>query len=137
MQHNINEIYKIHNREENIPQYVTEDYLCNNGIPYGAGFDIRLYVNNGIMCAKPMGYKVAPNGMFKVQDVDGIKTLYMFGEKTWFDTEEERNEYRAQYHAKRDSQIAYNKVKKQIMTRLDEMSIEELEYILEYISPIQ
>ena len=66
-----------------------------------------------------------------VYDVDGTKTIYMFGEKTWFDTQEELNEYRAQYRAEMDMLKKRRQVLNAIIAELDKMSTDELQIILE------
>lgn len=67
----------------------------------------------------------------EVYDVDSIKIIYMFGEKTWFDTQEELNEYKAAYYKEQELIKERNRIKKEIIAELDKMSIEQLKIILE------
>lgn len=78
-------------------------------------------------------YKTHPKDAVTVYDVDGTKTIYMFGEKTWFDTQEELNEYRAAYQKEQEAKRERNKVKNAIIAELDKMSIEQLKTTLEDI----
>lgn len=68
-----------------------------------------------------------------VYDVDGIKTIYMFGEKTWFDTQEELNAHRTTYQKEQEILMERNRIKKTIIAKLDGMTIEQLQAILENI----
>jgi hypothetical protein len=56
--------------------------------------------------------------------------VYFYGERTWFDTKEERDEYRAVENARRKAQNARYKVKAKITHILDDMSFEQLEMLL-------
>ena len=76
-------------------------------------------------------HKVHSKDEVRIYDVDCIKTIYMFGEKTWFDTQEELNEHRAQYRKEQEAEMARNKVKRAIMAKLENMPIEQLQRILE------
>lgn len=67
----------------------------------------------------------------KVYDVEGIRTVYVFGAYLWFDTEEERNTHREQARIEREKEAERNKVKKAIIEKLDRMSKADLEKILE------
>ena len=78
-------------------------------------------------------HKTHSGDAVKVYDVDGIKTIYMFGEKTWFDTQEELNEYRAQYHAEQELKEERRKVQNEIIAELNKMSTEQLKAVLEDI----
>lgn len=76
-------------------------------------------------------YKSHPTDAVMVYDVDGMKTIYMFGEKTWFDTQEELNEHRAKYQEEQNIKRERNKLKNAIIAELDKMSIEQLKAMLE------
>ena len=67
----------------------------------------------------------------EVHTVGGIKVAYMYGEKTWFDTKEERDIYREEQAKARAELVAKNKVIKAINEKLKEMSEEELVKLLE------
>ena len=68
-----------------------------------------------------------------VYDVNEIKTIYMFGEKTWFDTQEELDAHRAEYQKEQAILRERNKIKKAIMAKLDDMTTEQLQAVLENI----
>ena len=76
-------------------------------------------------------HKTHPTDEVKVYDVDSIKIIYMFGEKTWFDTQEELNAYRIAYHKEQEIKRERSKVKQAIIAELDNMSTEQLKAILE------
>ena len=78
-------------------------------------------------------YKTHPKDTVTIYDVEGTKTIYMFGEKTWFDTQEELNEYRTTYQEEQNIKSERNKLKSAIIAELDKMSIEQLKVTLEDI----
>ena len=78
-------------------------------------------------------YKTHSGDAVKVYDVDGIKIIYMFGEKTWFDTQEELNEYRARYHAEQELKEERRRVQNAIIAELNKMSTEQLREVLKDI----
>lgn len=48
-----------------------------------------------------------------------LGTIYMFGEKTWFDTQGELNDYRTKYHEQRQLNVERNKAKAQLMQYIE------------------
>ena len=62
------------------------------------------------------------------------RLIYLFGEKSWFESQEELDEYRAEYQRERAESIEKNKVKKAVIEKLDEMSKTELESLLVALS---
>ena len=54
----------------------------------------------------------------------------MFGEKTWFDTEQERNQYRQAYHAEREAKAERKRTMDAIIRELDRLSTEQLREVL-------
>ena len=115
MKHNIKELYKINGKGT-----YSWDYIEANNIPRAkscsgeGGYREMLYVNNGKSC-------------LRVTTAEGTKIVYPYGEKTWFDTKEERNTYRAERATEREILIKRNKVLKKISNRLDTYTIEQLE----------
>lgn len=70
------------------------------------------------------------NGSFKYIDVDGTeKIAWQMGEKTWFDTQEERDQARIEYNKEYESK----KYRTQLLERLKELSTEELEKLVKSI----
>ena len=129
MMHSINEIYTIYNTTNKI-HYATKDYCVANNIPMVTSKECTKMRSNGTVCAHTTSYHVNNNKPVKVLDVDGIKLIYLYGEKTWFDTEEELINHRAVEQAKRVINAEQNRLKKLINDRLDGMSVEQLEMLL-------
>lgn len=67
----------------------------------------------------------------EVYDVDEVKIIYMFGEKTWFDTQEELNEHRAQYQAEMNALKERKKIMDALIAEFDKMPTEKLQSIFE------
>ena len=61
-----------------------------------------------------------------IQDVDGKRTVYLYGEKTWFDTREERDAYRVERNREKEESAKRNKMLKEIMKHYEAMTTEEL-----------
>ena len=105
MKHTMNELYKAKNKST----LYTEDYVKANKIA-----DVR-----------QVGYLVNKDEL-KIQTMEGIKFGYAYGEKTWFDTKEERDVYREEQAKARAEMVAKNKVIKAINEKLKEMDEAEL-----------
>ena len=122
MKHSIKELYKINGKG-----IYSWDYIEANNIPKAKscsgedGYREQLYVNSN-------------KGILKVTTTEGIKIVYLYGEKTWFDSEEERDAYRVERAAEREHLIKRNKVLKiineKIATHLDTLTTEQLEALL-------
>lgn len=122
MKHSIEELYRINGKGN-----YSWDYIEANNIPKAkscsgeGGYRRQLYVNNN-------------KGYLKVTTAEGIKIVYLYGEKTWFDTEEERDTYRAERAAEKEHLIKRNKVLKvineKIAAHLDTLTTEQLEALL-------
>lgn len=121
MRHDVRELYKI-----NDVKFYTEDYLETNNIPkanrrtHTTGWSVALYLGTN-------------KDDFRIYTADGIKIGYAYGEKTWFDTREERDAYRAEQAIARAESARKNKIIKLIHEALTEMSEEELLEVLEKI----
>lgn len=129
MKHSFRELYTLHNHKGTV-RYATEAYINANNIPVD-DFSHESLRNKGVLCAHYALYATSHIKPIKVLDTDGVKLIYLFGEKTWFDTEEERDAYREQARIEREKEIERNKVKKAIIEKLDRMSKADLEKILE------
>lgn len=120
MMHTINELYKI-----NGAKFYTADYIEAHNIPkakkYGAEGWSRCY---GLGANK---------GTKNIHTADGVKVVYTYGEKTYFDTAEERDAYREQQNIARAELNKKNKLLKAINSHYQTMSIEELEEVLNNI----
>jgi hypothetical protein len=127
MKHAITEIYAIYNEINNQKKLATLDFIQENEIV------IATPRNRGshLVYARPCSGHVNNNKPVKVLDAHNkTKLLYLFGEKTWFDTQEELDQHRAEYQAQRAEETARNKAKKEIAAILDTMSTAEIEAIL-------
>ena len=111
MMHNIEELYRINGRG-----YFTKSYITQNNI------DSRL--------CKPVWWVVGMNELNVHTMNNVVIKVYVYGEKTWFDTKEERDTYRAMRNAEKDEQTKRNKIIKAITAKCKEMSTEELELLL-------
>lgn len=127
MKHSITELYYTATiKEGNICHtyiYFTERYRKANKIqltkrfnPIDDGMAHRLYSKMG--------------DSFVLLDTNGKRRVYLYGEKTWFDTKEERDAYREETNKERAQETARNKVKKALDEKLDQMTIEELQALL-------
>ena len=75
-------------------------------------------------------YNTPNRASFEYITLQGIKTAWRFGEKVFYDTEEERDAMRKEYHEDRNDLMYRNKLLKQI----EELSTEELEKILKNLN---
>ena len=121
MKHNVTELYKI-----NGTKFYTEDYIKANAVPKGE----RYTGDNGWSIARYLG---PGRDDFRIYTSTGIKTAYAYGEKTWFDSREERDTYRAEQTVARANASRKNKVIKAINEKLADMSEEELVELLKKI----
>ena len=81
--------------------------------------------------AKEKGQKIvarhAPNiegNKIKIYDTDRVFFGYVGNVATWFDDEKERDEFKAQARKEREEFLAWNKIKKEIIAKLDERTME-------------
>ena len=118
MMHTYKELYKIGGKG-----YYTEDYLIANNIPMGKCFSDEGKARRCVSLGTDKGTKT-------IYTAQGKRMIYTYGEKTWFDTETERNAYRAQRNADREEEIKRNEMLKAIMERYKTMSTEELEQVM-------
>lgn len=71
-------------------------------------------------------YKKSNRASFDYITLKGVKTGWQFGEKIFFDTEEERDAERAKFQQTREE----SKHRIELLNRLQELSTEELEKIV-------
>lgn len=119
MKHSVRELVKVNGKG-----YYTQEYVEVNGIPqartFGAG-------NSGWQTVLWVNQK---KGVIKIQTPTQVITGYLYGEKTWFDTEAERDEYRAACLAER-AEAAYRKqLLENIMAQYAQLDTAELEKII-------
>jgi hypothetical protein len=125
MIHNYNELFTVHHGNKTI--YCTQAFLNLNDIPVGKRaakeqnktlFAIPCYSLSG--CAEHI----------TIYDGAEHKRVWVYGAYKWFDTEEERDLYRVEAQKEREEFLAWNKVKKEIIAKLEDKTKEELEEIL-------
>lgn len=119
MKHNVIELYKI-----NGVKFYTEDYIKANDIPKGDAYTR----NSGWSVARSLGTN---KDSFRIYTAEGVKVAYAYGEKTWFDTKEERDAYREEQAITKANATRKNKLLKLINEHLATMSEEELVELLE------
>lgn len=133
MKHSITELYTLYN-VNTITKIATREYCEANNIPCCEKTP-KTYEERQAGYAKPCISHVNNNSKgLNVLNVDGKKKIYLFGEKTWFDTPEELEEYREQYQRERVQQALRNSVKKEIIAILDGMELQDLEILLTTLS---
>lgn len=118
MKHNVNELFKIYNVSR--PFIATEEYIKKYNIPISSRGGSAPY-------AIRMSYRVNNGRPVALYTKDSVVQIYFFGEKTWFDTEEELKAHRAQRQKDKEKASRYNKAIGRIQYTLDRMTIEELE----------
>ena len=114
MKHTYKELYQIGGKG-----YYTEDYIIANNIPMG-----KTFREEGK--ARPCVHLGTDKGTKIIHTAEGKRTVYTYGEKTWFDSEEERDAYRATMNEARAEQTKKNNLLKIIMAHYESMSIEQL-----------
>ena len=126
MMHDIHELYSL----ENNPVRIRKEILMTLAEVKRRGLSLKR--DYELPYAMKMCYKTNSSGCLVFEYIDNgeIKKGYLFGEKTWFDTEEERATYREQYHKERNEKIRLKKLLAEIMAKYEEMSTEELEAIV-------
>lgn len=119
MKHDVSELYT-YNRHHNY----SHDYIVANNIPVwhrGMGHLTEEYAHHQSY------FGPTKNGKKTMITAEGKKTIYVYGEKTWFDTEAERDAYRANRNAEREEQQKKNALLATIMQHYEAMTIEQLE----------
>ena len=120
MMHNVNELFNI-----NGAKLYTKDYIEAHNIPKRNIYDIHNEGGWGHV------YHInSSKSTFNYYTAEGKKVGYLYGEKTWFDTEEERDAYRAERNIERAEETKRNKMIKAITEHLKNLPTEELEKIM-------
>lgn len=131
MKHEITEVMYIWNANLG-NHYATVEYCKANNIPMPVDNEARRMFrkSQSIFATPARSHNGNKDNKINFLDVNGKKTAYLFGSYTWFDTQEELNEYRKEWHKREEEKMARNKLKKAIAEKLDQMSLEEVEKIL-------
>jgi hypothetical protein len=123
MKHNVNELYIIRHNNKRI-------------------FATLAFCNSNDICTSRREAKEQGKTLFayqashlegdkiKIYDTDEILCGYIGSTTVWFDTETERNDYKEQAKKEREEFLAWNKIKKEIVAKLDSKTAEELTQIL-------
>ena len=119
MMHTYNELFVIGGKNG----YYTEDYLVANNIPMGKSMREEGKARPALSIGTDKGTKT-------IHTAAGKRTVYTYGEKTWFDEEAERDAYRAQRNAEREEETKRNKMLKVIMEHYKTLSTTDLEHIM-------
>lgn len=132
MKHSIEELYSLRNSDNR--SLMTEEYCKANGIIIATDRVVwRACQKNGATYAMPAISHQNNNKPVKVLDVNGIKLIYLFGEKTYFDTQEELDSHRKAFQEQQAKEREINKLKKELLAKVEGMSAEELKKIIEKI----
>ena len=128
MKHSINEIFSIHNAKGDKKVLVTRRYVETNGV-----FVVtrRRESEGHLVWARPLSYHTNNGKPLKVLDLEGIKLVWLYGEKTWFDTEEELAAHRILASAERAENHIRNLAKKGLAEMIDGMTVEEVKVFME------
>ena len=122
MKHSVEELYRIDGKGT-----YTWDYIEANNIPKAKSC-------SGEGGYRSKGWVSSSKDYVKITTAEGVRVVYFYGEKTWFDTKEERDAYRVERAAEREHLIKRNKVLKiineKIATHLDTLTTEQLEALL-------
>lgn len=125
MMHRISELYRIVGKDG----LYTKDYLVANNIDHG---ERRKGYHPSAFSAIRINYE--PKGYININTAEGKVRVYVYGTLVWFETPEERDEYKVKITAHETAKAYRNKVKKNINDILDEMSTEQLEMLLTKLS---
>lgn len=117
MMHTHEELYKINGQK-----FYTKDYIEAHGIP-----EAKRYGDEGWCKCYGLGPDKGTKNIYTAQ---GKRVVYTYGEKTWFDTEEERDAYRVQRNIERAEQAERSAMIKTIMAHYENMSMIELKNVL-------
>ena len=127
MTHTTETLYTM--KANNKTVYCTDSFLKANGLVVTTRKDRD---TARIIISKCFG--VTNRDTIKILTEEGERTVWIYGSYHWFDTETERDEYRAQAQAEYKAMVERNKVQKAINAKLDTMNKEQLEGLLALLS---
>ena len=128
MKHSINEIFSIHNAENNKTVLATRRYVETNNVFVATKSRDK---EGHLVWARPLSYHINGGKPLKVLDLEAVKLVWLYGEKTWFDTEEELSAHRIIVAAEMAENRIRNLAKKGLAEMIDGMSIEEVKAFME------
>lgn len=129
MRHEVTEIYTVTIKTKVSYRhiYCTMDYIKANNIPHFRDtdhYEAKWYyytctnINN-------------PKREATLTDTNGSRRIYLYGEKTWFDSAVERDAYAIEATAKRAEVSLRTSAKKSLSDMIDEMPVEEVKKFME------
>ena len=124
MKHELKELYSYNNKT------YTAEALSN-----AIGKDVTVMKHRELRalgCARKhciCNYNTPSKASFEYITINGVKIAWQFGEKTFFDTEEERDTAREEYRQAREQM----KYRNELLKKIQELSTEELEKIIKNI----
>ena len=121
MKHNIEELYHINGRKG----LYTLEFLTANNIEIGRHH--TLFQEGYAMHAS----HIVGRDVVRVCDATETKEVYMYGEKTWFDSKVERDAYRIEATAKQAEIHLRTLAKKELAKMIDNMSVDEMKKFME------
>ena len=127
MTHHTDELYTMTANNKKV--YCSRLFLEKNGLTVTAREN---RTTAKIVVSKCFG--VTNKDTIKVLFASGERTVYIYGSYHWFDTERERDVYKAQTQAEYKAMVERNKVQKAIVSKLDTMTKEQLESVLALLS---
>lgn len=98
MKHDISELYRING----LNGIYSECYIVSNNIPVATNRNERM--ENGY--ARRLNARTPNNGIHRIHTSNGLKVVYAIGNYTFFDTEAERNEAKAEANAEAKEKAA-------------------------------
>ena len=119
MKHSIEELYDI----EGMNGLYSEDYLDKHFV------QVETFSRHLPHWHEGKAHKARSRsnaGMLKVHTANGVKAIYMIGEYTWYDTEEERDAVRAENQKKREE----NARRREALAKLEKLSTANLEKLV-------
>lgn len=129
MKHSITELYKVHNAGRTF--LATEEFVKNFNIPTTKAEIAQARTNNLPYALRAL-YHISSSDPVKVFCHPCIaRTIYMFGEKTWFDGQDERDHYRRAYFDEKRALERRNKAKNQLMHYINTLTTEQIENLIE------
>ena len=135
MKHSIREIYSVSSARGSF--LATANYVNAHNITIDKSKIAQAQLD-GTAYAMPTPYKTNIGRGVKVYDVaeDGaerIIKIFLFGERTWFDTEAERDEYRREYHEHKNNLINEHKERARLIAELEKLSLAQLSALVQQI----
>lgn len=131
MKHSIKELYIVQSPERSI--LATSTFVEQYQIPTSRTEREEARIK-GVPYAFKASHHQAHKGYAKVYTPNSIDLIWMYGEKTWFDTKEERDVYRAQCHEQRQLSVERNKAKARLMQYIEtHMTTEQILDLLQQL----